>query len=354
MNEFIKKYQKVEVKDYPNQVKSEPLVSVCVQTYQHVNFIKDCLEGILMQKTTFDYEILLGEDESTDGTREICLEYAEKYPVKIRLFLHRRENVIKINGNPTGRFNLFYNFSKAFGKYIALCEGDDYWTDPYKLQKQVDFLEANSDYGLVCSNYHSIIKSNEIINDYLTVKYEYGVETDIAMNDYILKRFQIRTLTVIFKNDFFNKFLVEIPNDIYTNAGGGDFPLWIYILSKTKVRYFPYSTGVYRITMNTASRPNNIENKFLFQKRVAEANLLIAKHLKLEKKIMRQLEIRYLLVLMQQNAFKYKKIKVLKYFFHLVLQGKINKFALAYIIQSLGPFFENLVPSKYIEIKLDN
>ena len=100
-----------------------------------------------MQKTDFPFEILLGEDASTDGTRELCINYAENYPDKIRLFLHHRENNIKISGIPTGRFNLMYNLFTARGKYIAICEGDDYWTDPYKLQKQVDFLETTKGYS---------------------------------------------------------------------------------------------------------------------------------------------------------------------------------------------------------------
>src|SRR3954469_12007804 len=111
--EFKKKYEKVRVEPFPNYVTEYPLVSVCVQTYQHVNYIKDCMEGILMQQTNFPFEILLGEDQSTDGTREICIEYAQKYPDKIRLFLHHRENNIKINGRQTGLFNFLYNFFSA-------------------------------------------------------------------------------------------------------------------------------------------------------------------------------------------------------------------------------------------------
>ena len=107
--EFNDKYQKVPVEEYPNSVSTKPTVSVCVQTYQHTHFIRDCLEGILMQETDFPFEILLGEDASTDGTREICIEYADKYPDKIRLFLHHRENNISIGGSPTGRFNFMFN-----------------------------------------------------------------------------------------------------------------------------------------------------------------------------------------------------------------------------------------------------
>lgn len=151
-SQFLDKYQKVPVEHYPHKVCQEPLISVCVQTYQHANFIKACLDGILMQKTDFAFEILVGEDESTDGTREICIKYAQNNPDKIRLFLHKRENNIDILG-PSGRFNFLYNLFSVKGKYISLCEGDDYWTDPYKLQKQVDFLENNQDYSFC---FHSV------------------------------------------------------------------------------------------------------------------------------------------------------------------------------------------------------
>lgn len=131
----------VEVKEYTNKVSESLIVSVCIQTYNHERFIGKCIDSVLMQKTTFPFEILLGEDESIDDTRKICTEYAIKYPNKIRLFLHSRKNTIFINGVATGRFNINYNLKNSNGKYIALCEGDDYWTDPLKLQKQVDFLD---------------------------------------------------------------------------------------------------------------------------------------------------------------------------------------------------------------------
>ncbi len=130
-----------------------PVVSVCVQTYQHAQYIARCLQGILEQTCTFDFEILLGEDASTDGTREICLEYADRHPDRIRLSLHDRKNVIFINGRPTGRFNLITNLKMARGQYIAFCDGDDYWNDKEKLQKQVGFLEQHPDYAI---SYHNM------------------------------------------------------------------------------------------------------------------------------------------------------------------------------------------------------
>ena len=123
--------------------KMQPVVSVCITTYNHAGFIAECLDSVLMQETDFPFEIIVGEDESTDGTREICIQYAEKYPDKIRLFLRSEKDKIYINGNKSGRYNYLENLKAAKGKYIATCDGDDFWTDPLKLQKQVHFLEAN-------------------------------------------------------------------------------------------------------------------------------------------------------------------------------------------------------------------
>src|SRR5699024_1992341 len=100
--EFKQKYEHIKVTEYTHQAHNNPVVSVCVLAYNHEAYIEDCLEGILMQETSFPIEILLGEDESADSTRKICIDYAEKYPEKIRLLLHNRENNIKVHGRPTG------------------------------------------------------------------------------------------------------------------------------------------------------------------------------------------------------------------------------------------------------------
>ena len=135
----------------------QPLVSVRIATYQHVNYIKDCIEGALMQKTTFPFEIIIGEDQSTDGTRDICIDYANKYPDKIRLFLRDRNTTVLLdeNGNFKKSINSLFNVFASRGKYQAICEGDDYWTAPYKLQKQVDLMEeytAASSCVALCSS----------------------------------------------------------------------------------------------------------------------------------------------------------------------------------------------------------
>lgn len=194
--EFLNKYQKVPVIHHSHQVKPEPKVSVAVQTYQHRDYIRKCLDGILMQETNFNFEILLGDDDSTDGTREICIEYAEKYSEKIRLFLHHRENNISIGGSATGRFNLLYNLYSSKGKYIALCEGDDYWTDPLKLETQVNFLRANKNYG---ATYHSC-NSLTVENDEITIRPKWPKYYSFSSNDLQVGKGEMITSTVLFRN----------------------------------------------------------------------------------------------------------------------------------------------------------
>lgn len=124
------------------EVPETVLLSVCIITYNHERYIRETLDSVLAQQTNFPFEICIGEDQSTDKTREICLEYAANFPEQIRLFLRDEKDKIYIDGIKTGRFNGVATRKAARGKYIALCEGDDFWTDPSKLQKQVDILEA--------------------------------------------------------------------------------------------------------------------------------------------------------------------------------------------------------------------
>lgn len=161
IHEFKEKYEIIPVEEYPNRVlKSipEPKVSVHIITYQHINYICEAIDSVLMQETDFPFEIIIGDDESTDGTREICIEYAEKYPDKIRLFLHKRENNIAIMGNRSHVFQYTFNSFQLRGDYVAVCSGDDYWTDPLKLQKQCKFLEENAGYSYC---YHTWSEVND-------------------------------------------------------------------------------------------------------------------------------------------------------------------------------------------------
>ncbi len=266
---FKAKYQKVPVVHYPHSVGGGPMVSVCVQTYQHASFIRECLDGILMQQTDFPFEILLGEDESNDGTREICIEYAKKYPDKIRLFLHSRANNIAINGKPTGRFNFVNNLFSANGKYIALCEGDDYWIDPLKLQKQVDFLEANPEFS-ICFHWVKILWENEKI---LKESFYEGPST-FSLKEYVeKKKYNIRTstLSICYKAlslqqmRLYKSGVMDLPN--------GDYTLCALVLTAGKAYVMPEYMGVYRRHAGGAS--NNFQSDSWVKSRLGTFKMLL-------------------------------------------------------------------------------
>lgn len=122
-----------------------PLVSVCIITYRHARYIRQCVESALAQKTDFPFEIVIGEDESDDGTREICQQLAAAHPDRIQLVLNRRADVVHVDGRPRGTHNLMAALAATRGEFIALCEGDDYWTDTQKLALQISYLRANTD-----------------------------------------------------------------------------------------------------------------------------------------------------------------------------------------------------------------
>lgn len=172
-----------------------PLVSISCVSYNHATFIRHCLDGMLMQKTSFPIEILIHDDCSTDGTTEIIKEYEAKYPSLI-FALYENENQYSKGAWVDG-----FNYRRAKGKYIAYCEGDDYWTDPLKLQKQVDFMEAHPDYS-VC--FHGIDVVNAITGKSMERQYGLGCESgiDITPEMYLHGKW-VQPLSMLFRlSDF--------------------------------------------------------------------------------------------------------------------------------------------------------
>lgn len=136
-----------------------PLVSVIMTTYNHAPYVSKAIEGVLNQETNFDYELIIGEDCSTDGTKEIVKNYYEEHSETIRLFLNAK--------NIGGKQNVMITERACQGKYLAYCEGDDYWHNPKKLQKQIDYLRSHPECGLVFSDYDCFFaKNRKIIKNY--------------------------------------------------------------------------------------------------------------------------------------------------------------------------------------------
>ncbi|PKD16765.1 hypothetical protein APR41_08140 [Salegentibacter salinarum] len=197
--EFKSRFQREQVEEYPNEVDPKPLVSILVLTYNHVAFLPQCLDSILGQKVNFKLEILLADDESVDGTQEICLQYAKKYPGLIRFFQHKKINNIQINKLDTGIFNALYSLYQAKGEYIAYCDGDDLWGDKTKIHRQVNFLQQNPDYIL---SYHPVIYFND--QSSLPIKNKNILNKDLSSEE--LKKVIQQPLlnTVCFRNNMKN------------------------------------------------------------------------------------------------------------------------------------------------------
>ena len=205
----------------------KPLVSICMITYNHEKYIAKAIEGVLLQKTAFAIELVIGEDRSTDDTRPICLTYKNKYPdiIKLRLLDHN------IGAIP----NFIENLKACSGKYIALCEGDDYWTNPYKLQKQVEFLEANKDYSLC---FHNALVKYEGQNIEDKLFWQDNFKNSIAIEDVIEKNY-MPTASIVFRSDD-----LKIPlwfNYIYN----GDYALQLLLATQGKIKYLNEVMCVY-------------------------------------------------------------------------------------------------------------
>ncbi len=245
--QFREKFEKVKVEEKPNNVLDEvenPTISILMVTYQHVDYIEKAITSILSQETNYSYEIILGDDDSTDGTREICLDYANKYPDKIRLFLHKRANNIKVNGSPSVLFQFAFNLFSCRGDYIAILSGDDFWIDKFKLQKQVEYLIENPQYSMVCTNYSTVNENNEVIK-----KDGWGKKIKNGSVDHltILRDFKPKTQTTLTRTSAVPE---KLPIEFFQSLNEDNF-FCAFVSEKNDVGYMDYVSTAYRIHNNS-------------------------------------------------------------------------------------------------------
>ncbi len=218
------------MKNWPKEWDS-PLVSIRCITYNHEPYIAQALDGFLIQETDFPFEIVVHDDASTDKTADIIRKYEAKYPKIIKAIYETENQYSKHDGSLR---RIMENACK--GKYIALCEGDDYWIDPNKLQMQVDWLETHPDYTMCCSD--AVIKSPDGILDW----HRYENDCDIPVEDMILGGgWFVQTATIVYRKDLLKKY-PEACRTCYV----GDYPLQIWSVINGNVRYFARKTATYR------------------------------------------------------------------------------------------------------------
>lgn len=213
-----------------------PLVSICCTTYNHEKYIRQCIEGFLNQKTDFLFEILIFDDASVDKAPQIIKDIATRNE-NIKLFLQDENQWSK------KKYGLMdWLFPAAKGKYIALCEGDDYWTDPLKLQKQVNFMEANPDYSGIGTNAEVIYE----FSDRPKHLFKNYPDKTLGINDFLESR-PFHTATFLFRKDSYK---IDFPNNILS----ADRALYMLTACSGKIKFLADVTSVYRRNDNGLSR----------------------------------------------------------------------------------------------------
>lgn len=211
-----------------------PLVSICCLAYNHEPYIRDCLDGFVMQKTDFPFEVLIHDDASTDKTAEVIREYESKYPQIIKP-VYQTENKY----SKGVKVNSVYNFARAKGKYIALCEGDDYWTDPLKLQKQIDFLEANPDHSMC---FHNAMLKWEDGREGLSMS---NLEDRDYSGEELYENFIVPTASCMVRKEVFESDLYKIASK-NPNFCFGDIVIWLTAADYGKIKAMSDCMSVYR------------------------------------------------------------------------------------------------------------
>jgi len=225
-----------------------PLVSVCMITYNHEAFIAEAIESILMQECNFKIELIIADDNSPDNTESVIDQLKRDHPNADRI------KYTKHIVNKGMMKNFLWALEECRGKYIAFCEGDDYWISPLKLQEQVDFLEANKDYGLIHTDYYKFHQKNKKYERNSVLKIR-NVAAKSTFHDLLIES-NIHTATVCLRKDILKCFL----EDVYPEAKNtmlGDYQIWLYFSHHSKIKYLPLKMAVYRILENSASNRKN-------------------------------------------------------------------------------------------------
>lgn len=227
---------------------SDVMVSVCVLSYNHEKYLRQCLDGIFMQKVSFPFEVRVHDDASTDRSQEIIKEYQQRYPDILKPVL-QSENQYSKGGGILNKFLL----PLCEGKYIALCEGDDYWIDPLKLQKQVDFLKTHEEYSMCCTGFSQTFEGNESERSPMVFDLD-----DITI-EHLIKGQWIGTATVVYRRE-----LLADYKPPFSHLPFGDLPMWFHLALKGKIKYLKDITANYRRLNESACHFSDKKKECLF------------------------------------------------------------------------------------------
>lgn len=263
-----------------NNENQKPLVSIICESYNHGKYLRDCLEGFVMQKTSFPFEILIHDDASTDNSQAIIKEYSEKYPQIFKPILQTENQYSK-------GVSIWHTIQipRAKGKYIAFCEGDDYWTDPYKLEKQVSFLEEHPDYVLSHTSYNCYDVSKNLMHTDVSTERNNKDVSDTFEPNRILIDYKILTLTVVCRLDACLQ-AISGDSDIFLTKKilMGDTQLWYGIAMNGKIHYLSDRTSVYREVAGSATKLKDPAKAYRFYLSSWELRMYLAQRDSLDRK----------------------------------------------------------------------
>ncbi|WP_128548581.1 glycosyltransferase [Larkinella soli] len=234
-------------------------VSVCVPTFNHERYIAQTLDGALSQQTTFPFEIVIGDDGSTDGAPALIRRYADRHPDRIRAFLHPHNLGPQEPREFAGRHNVLKLLKDCRGEYVALCEGDDYWTDPLKLQKQVDFMDSHPDYSICHHNLRVIYEDGSPEHSFNPP----DQKADSTIEDVLADRWFIGTASTLYRNMFREQDFA----DWHHRAAAGDWAMVIQLAAQGKIHYIDEIMGVYRKHRGGLSNVHSNQNLFFLKNR---------------------------------------------------------------------------------------
>jgi hypothetical protein len=227
---------------------TKPLVSIFCVTYNHRPYIQQCLDSLLAQKTDFPFEIIVHDDASTDGTTEVIKEYELRYP-EIVVPIYQKENQYS-KGNR--RIMASFMICVARGKYIAFCEGDDFWHRSDKLQRQVAVLQDDPRVSLVCSSWRVVSSEGSLVKEDALVSKRFR-KSDISTKDVLLSGV-VMTLTVCALRCYVQRALCESPLCRNHTYPFGDTPLWFELSRYGRLCCMPEVFASYRLSDNSATR----------------------------------------------------------------------------------------------------
>ncbi len=255
-------------------------------TYNHASFIAQAIEGVMLQKTSYPFELIIGEDCSTDETRKIAFEYQKKYPDVVRVITSEKNVGMKANGLRT--------LKACRGAYIAFCEGDDYWQHPHKLQLQAAYLEQHPDCGLVYSSYDVChVGNKKQIKDFIGYK-KLRMPENPSLSDIIEGKGKPLTCTVMARRTLCEEISESDPylhkSDHFLMS---DTQLWAEMAARSRIHYMPESLATHNITEESASRSRNLGKVLRFEKSGAELRLYLCNKHNVPQELREKYELEY-------------------------------------------------------------